>query len=86
VHVTGLGLSGDVFTHPCGDGEVDVDDLISVILNWGPCPSGFPVGPGGSVPETLQDCMDECSEKYEYGSSAWHACVEACMQAVEELD
>ena len=28
-----------------GDAQVDVDDLIAVILGWGPCPEAGPCAP-----------------------------------------
>ena len=31
-------LSGFVYLDSDMDGEVDVDDLVTVIVNWGPCP------------------------------------------------
>jgi hypothetical protein len=80
------GCLGDLVTHPCGDGEVDVDDLISVILNWGDCPTGFGMASGAPIPQDLQDCMNQCAEEAEYGSDKWHECVEACMQALDELE
>jgi hypothetical protein len=30
--------------------------------------------------------MDQCAQENEYGSDKWHECVEACMQALDELE
>jgi hypothetical protein len=80
------GCFGDVHTTPCGNTSVDSDDLVMVILGWGPCEDAFPLAPPGAVPEDLQDCWDECATKYEFGSTEWQQCADACVQALEELN
>jgi hypothetical protein len=66
-----FGCAGDVDPAPCGNGTIDTDDLIAVILNWGECDDAFALTPPGEVPQSLQDCWDECAKKYEFGSSEW---------------
>jgi hypothetical protein len=80
------GCLGDVHTAPCGNASVDADDLTAIILGWGPCDDAFPMTPPGEVPQSLQDCWDECATKHEFGSAEWQICVEACVEAIEELN
>jgi hypothetical protein len=40
----------DVIGDVDGDGDVDVDDLIGVILGWGPCPAPPAACPGDVAP------------------------------------
>ena len=35
------------------DGTVGILDFLALLAAWGPCPLG-----GGSVPQTVQDCLD----------------------------
>jgi hypothetical protein len=75
---------GDIEGHPCGDGDVDVDDYIAVILNWGDCEGGFNLGAPESTPQSLTDCMNKCAEQFPEDMAAWAACVEGCYYATEE--
>lgn len=70
VVINGWGNCPSIFD-PCpGDvndnGVVDVDDMFMVINAWGDCPSGAsrPAAPGegGSLPEWLQECIDNCGD------------------------
>jgi hypothetical protein len=50
---------GECFTDMNQSGGVDVDDLIGVILQWGPCPNAVPctgVCPGDVAPTGCRDC------------------------------
>ena len=67
---------GDVNT----DGTVGVTDLLAVITAWGPC------GDPQDMPQSIEDCMDKCSESYTTYSPDWQACVDACVQALCELE
>jgi hypothetical protein len=62
---------------PCGDGEVDVDDLIAVILNWGPCPGVVPGEPGSASPDSYEDCEEMC-EGLE--GEAWILAMQKCFE------
>jgi hypothetical protein len=45
--INGNGIPDECETNPgdiTGDGQVNVDDLIAVILAWGPCPAPPAVG------------------------------------------
>jgi hypothetical protein len=62
---------------------VDVDDLIAVSLNWGDCPGGFNLGAPRSIPQSLQNCMDKCDEKFPDDPDKWADCVDACYEAAD---
>ncbi len=61
------------------DGAVGIDDLLLVINSWGICG-----GIQGSMPQSVQDCMDMCSESWTTYSSEWGECVDRCTQALCE--
>jgi hypothetical protein len=69
--------TADVDPVPCGDNDVDVDDLIAVILNWGSCTGCTPTGTGlGADPESYEDCENICEE---LEGEAWLQCIQACF-------
>jgi hypothetical protein len=83
---------GDVAPNVCGNDAVDVDDLIEVILAWGPClnpaePCGSYVPPNAhadeGVPETPQECYEDCIEKHPEGGQAFIDCYNGCLQALD---
>lgn len=69
----------DIMPQPCGNGQVNVQDLLTVIDNW-TCGC-----PGGQPPiEDVEDCMEMCSELFAWGSEDWIKCVNACAAQFEE--
>jgi hypothetical protein len=52
--IASVGCPADIAPLPSGDGSVDVDDLIAVILAWGPCPVADADGDG--VPDAQDNC------------------------------
>jgi hypothetical protein len=91
---TRLPCAADIVPHICGNDAVDVDDLIAVILSWGECQA--PAEPCGSyvhgeteadedVPQTVQDCYDDCIEKHPQGGAAFIECYTGCIQALDVL-
>lgn len=77
----GSSCCADVSSAPLRKGTVNVSDLLLVINSWGPCP-GYS-GVVGSL-ETVQDCMDACSEGYTPYTPEWSACVQECINALCE--
>jgi hypothetical protein len=66
-----------------GDGVVDVNDLLAVINTWGltVCDSGRdPIY--ATMPQSLQDCWDDCSEKSGEDLGAFLDCYEGCAEAL----
>ena len=63
------------------DDTVDVNDLLAIINNWGPCPK----------PETLdqdvQDCMDYATNELELEpyTRDWLAAVDECVKNAYNL-
>ena len=86
-------------TPPFGDGDVDVDDLLVVINNWGNCPAGFGYCPGDiviSVGHTVDvdDLLavingwgDECgtmnTEMPQSIQECWNECNSRCPGDIE---
>ena len=63
------------------DDKVDVNDLLAIINNWGPCPK----------PETLdqdvQDCMDYATEDLEHEpyTRPWLDADDECVKATCQI-
>jgi hypothetical protein len=55
----------DIVPERFGDFDVDVDDLIAVILGWGPCGNPSPE----DMPQSIQDCMDKATDEFGTDSS-----------------
>lgn len=66
-----------------GNGVVDVDDLLVVINNWGACDGG-PPPIYASMPQSLDDCWDECEEKHVGDLEGFLSCYEGCATALCE--
>jgi hypothetical protein len=67
-----------------GNGVVDVDDLLAVINDWGVCPTC--TGDAESMPQSVQDCMDRCDDRYPGAGAAWADCVDLCVQSLCERE
>jgi hypothetical protein len=78
----------------CGDNTVNVDDLIAIILNWGGCPAHPPCGaeaatiggPAGSMPQSVDDCYDQCNTRFPGGGDDFMQCYAACIEALCEAE
>jgi hypothetical protein len=73
--------SGDIAPAPCGDGFVDINDLLMVISTWdcttGSCAEGSPVQLNDA-----EDCMDAASLQYQPYSPEWVDTVNKCVDAL----
>jgi hypothetical protein len=65
------GAADLVGTGACGDSYVDGADLLELIGNWGSCSSG------GSLPQGVTDCMEECEEAPDY-----QGCMDECLKSL----
>ena len=65
---------------------VDVDDLLAVINNWGDCEGICAENQGvayySSMPQSVDDCMDNCSNRFPGGGSQWSDCVDDCVEGL----
>ena len=59
-----------------GNGVVNVDDLLVVITNWGPCSQSG----GDGIPDTIADCFNVYCAGLE--GAEWQACIQKCIEAV----
>jgi hypothetical protein len=66
---------------PDASGVYDVDDMIAVILGWGPCPGNS--GLTDDMPQSIQDCMDECTQAGLEGEE-WEDCFMKCYEAIQQ--
>lgn len=54
-----------------GNNAVNVDDLLTVINNWGPCPESSLADSSGITIQSAEDCMEAASLVYEAYSEEW---------------
>jgi hypothetical protein len=67
-----------------GNGVVDVDDLLAVINGWGVCPSCD--GDAESMPQSIQDCMERCDNRFPGAGEDWADCVDTCVRGLCEAE
>jgi hypothetical protein len=75
----------DFEPQPCGNGSVTVDELVDVLLNWGPCPGSGCAG-DEAMPQSIDDCYDKAAWLYPEGGSEFAQCFARCIQALCEAD
>ena len=77
---------GDVGPIPCGgNGVIDVDDLLVVINGWGWNCLTSSFDDVGDL-ESVEDCMDMCSETLTPYSDDWDRCVNSCVDMLCERE
>jgi hypothetical protein len=70
------GGAADIDPSPCGDGTVDIDDLMLVISAWGTCSSP------AQLPESLNDCEELADETCEESEDpdCWIRIYSGCVE------
>jgi hypothetical protein len=65
---------GDLVPYALGNRIVDIDDLLLVIMHWGPCG-----GPGEDFPNGIMDCFNIYCDGLT--GEEWEECLEKCFEA-----
>jgi hypothetical protein len=74
---------GDIVPEEHGNRAVNVDDLLRVITDWGPCPINE-TKTYGQAPRSVHDCESTCDHKYPDHGQDYADCVDACVESLRQ--